>query len=278
MRIRVAVPRSTVFPGRADALGGLCDLIELRRPEAGPIDGCREIFHWSEGIFSDRFFPELERSGLREFLQDRGIKDFSFDLGPACERVATRREAWGEYYLPASPEISMAGMARMLAERVGRLREWYPGRLAVELLAYYPTAAYASVCEPSRVAELLESADLLLLLDLAHAEVSAFNLGIGLPDYLEALPLERLVHIHLSRPRFVAGGSLPAVLKSDARPGLAVDAHGIPEEADLEMAFRLAARSAQEEVFVAIEHYADAERLTGMYQQLRRQADTWNAA
>jgi len=277
VKIRVAVPCSTVFPGPADPLRGLCDLLERKRPETDGLHGFREIFHWSEGIFSDRFFPELERLKLRDFFAEHSIEDFSFDLGPACRQVKMQRQPWGEYYLPDSPILSLPEMEQMVAERIRRLREWYGGRLAVELLAYYPTAAYDSVCQPEIAGRLIESGNLLLLVDLAHAEVSAHNLGIVMQDYLEALPLQRLAHIHISRPGFAARESLPRELHVRHSGGLAVDTHGVPDDADLDLAFQLASRSALDEVFITVEHYADVERLVKTYTNLRRRADAWNA-
>lgn len=57
------------------------------------------------------------------------------------------------------------------------------------------------MCEPALIAELVEATGADLLLDLAHAQVSASRLGYALESYLQRLPLERVRQLHISGPR-----------------------------------------------------------------------------
>jgi len=72
--------------------------------------------------------------------------------------------------------------------------------LLVENLDYNPTGAYEYVCEPLFIKEVLEHTGTYLLLDLAHARVSAYAFGIRVEDYIDQLPLERVRQIHVNRP------------------------------------------------------------------------------
>ncbi len=61
----------------------------------------------------------------------------------------------------------------------------------------YETSVIETVT-PEFYTELLERTGLNMLFDLSHALVSAYQLGIGIYDYLEGLPLEKIREIHIS--------------------------------------------------------------------------------
>jgi uncharacterized protein (UPF0276 family) len=94
-----------------------------------------------------------------------------------------------------------------------------PVPLLLENLDYNPGGAYEHICQPEFIAAVLEEdSDVDLLLDLAHARVSASRLGLSIADYLMRLPLERVRQIHVSGPR--------------PRDGVLVDAHEPLQEED----------------------------------------------
>ncbi|MDR9391807.1 MAG: DUF692 family protein [Trueperaceae bacterium] len=80
--------------------------------------------------------------------------------------------------------------------------------------------AYAHVCDPTFPSDLTRAADVGLLLDLAHAQVSAAAQGRDVHAYLAALPLHRVRQIHVSGPRPRGDGTLD-------------DAHATLRDADL---------------------------------------------
>lgn len=97
-----------------------------------------------------------------------------------------------------------------LFETIGRnvrgLARAIPGPLFLENLDYNSRGAYEHVCQPEFITAVLEEEpEVDLLLDLAHARVSASRLGLSIADYLMRLPLERVRQIHLSGPRWSHG-------------------------------------------------------------------------
>jgi uncharacterized protein (UPF0276 family) len=60
---------------------------------------------------------------------------------------------------------------------------------------------YAFDSDPGLINEILVKTDCKMLLDLAHARVAASSRKMDVYDYLELLPLERVVQIHISGPR-----------------------------------------------------------------------------
>jgi uncharacterized protein (UPF0276 family) len=84
--------------------------------------------------------------------------------------------------------------ARMLAERL-------PVPLILENVPLFPNWAHLHIAEPEFIREVIERVDCGLLLDLAHARVTATLLGCDPTAYLQRLPLDRVVELHLSGPR-----------------------------------------------------------------------------
>ena len=172
--------------------------------------GRRLSFHWNRGPVEADFLPAFRREGLDRLLAETPLELFSFDLGPAARRRA------GPF--PSSRPLSAAALSRHTEAALKFVRRHYKGPLAAENYNYYPTGLYGPVTEPDFIRFHLEEFDLGLVLDLAHALVTAHNLGLAADAYLAALPLERTAEIHLSRPW----------LPPPASGLLAADAHEAP--------------------------------------------------
>jgi uncharacterized protein (UPF0276 family) len=71
--------------------------------------------------------------------------------------------------------------------------------LLVENLDYNPTGAYETICHPAFISQVLQQTGVDLLLDVAHACISAAALGMIPQDYFEQLPLERVRQVHVNR-------------------------------------------------------------------------------
>lgn len=52
--------------------------------------------------------------------------------------------------------------------------------------------------QPAFISQLIQQADMGLLLDLAHAKVSAYHLNQSVTDYLAGLPLDKVLEVHVS--------------------------------------------------------------------------------
>jgi len=83
-----------------------------------------------------------------------------------------------------------------------RLREWLDVPLLLENFNYHATNAYEYIWEPELFSHLLDEIECGMLLDLAHARISAHNMKEwgDTGDYLEALPLYKVREIHFTRP------------------------------------------------------------------------------
>ncbi len=100
-----------------------------------------------------------------------------------------------------SPSLKRAELLEIMLKNVLKFKEYLDIPLLLENLDYVPAAAYEHICEPDFISELLAQTDSYLLLDLAHAQVSASRFKMTINDYLAALPFERVKQLHLSGPR-----------------------------------------------------------------------------
>jgi uncharacterized protein len=105
-----------------------------------------------------------------------------------------------------------------MCANLSALRDALDLPLIVENLDYNPGGAYEHICEPAFIAAVLAHTGVGLLLDLAHAQVSAAYLGMSIQAYLALLPLERVAQLHLSSPRWKNG-----VLRDAHEPLLELD-------------------------------------------------------
>ena len=80
----------------------------------------------------------------------------------------------------------------------------------VENLEPLPIDGYDFWAQPEYICQVLEQSGCNFLLDIGHARVSADRLGMEVETYLEQLPLERVVEIHVSGPRRINGRLLDA--------------------------------------------------------------------
>ncbi len=112
------------------------------------------------------------------------------------------------------PLPSDAGTARHVADRIRRVQDAIGMPIALENISYYALPG-TRPDDREFVNEVLDRADCGLLLDINNVYCNAVNHGFDARAYIEALPLERVVRLH------VAGGErLPDM------DGLVIDTHG----------------------------------------------------
>ena len=104
---------------------------------------------------------------------------------------------------------------RHVVARVGRVQDLLGRRLVLENVSSYVRFAADEMAEHTFLAELAQRADCLLLLDVNNVYVSSVNHGFDAHAFIDALPAQRVVQIHL------AGHSAGA-------DGLLIDTHDAP--------------------------------------------------
>jgi len=151
-------------------------------------------------------------SDLRTFLSDLEVPWHSEHL---CLGAVDGRFFHDLLPLPFTDEA-----ARTASQRLSEMRDAIGVPLAFENVSYYATQEPNGLAEADFVVEVLERADAKLLLDVNNIYVNAENFGFDPKAYVDKIPAERVVQIH------VAGH----LLRDD---GLRIDTHGEPVPEDV---------------------------------------------
>lgn len=95
--------------------------------------------------------------------------------------------------------------AQTLIRKVCLLQNTLRIPVLIENVEPLPLDGYDFWAQPDFIREVVEQTGCGFLLDTGHARVSAGRLGMGIEDYIQNLPMEKLIQIHVSGPRQVAG-------------------------------------------------------------------------
>lgn len=255
MGIRVATPFSHLFddPGTAGAVTAASDLLELRGPEQARRAEGEVLFHCELSLAAP--WGEAETGLLRE-MGDAARGRLALASFHLHSRYAANEVRGGAFHgLGGAMDAGdMLANARANARAArGLLGAAVP--LLVENNNHLGTDAYDVVTEPGFIAEILDAAEAGLLLDVAHARISAANTGADEGAYFAALPLDRTAQIHLSA-------------HGEERGGRRFDAHEALSDEDFDYFARLLP-ALPGLAYATIEYYRDADVLLEQIARLR---------
>ena len=152
--------------------------------------------------------------------------------------------------------MALEEIHRLSREKIEALRARLGPRcqIGVENLNYYDTGAYDDVCEPEFYNDICESCNVRLVLDIAHAQISAWNMNQDFNRYLSRFSPSLISEIHISKIGY-------------ADDQTAVDQHDPPEDSEFGVLYELLANII-EPVDVVIEFYMDPRKLMDAYKGL----------
>lgn len=148
---------------------------------------------------------------LRRFLEEVGASTYSDHLSFG--------QAGGRFAHELLPVPLTRHTVRRAVDRIRRLRDDLRVEIAVENISFYAHPDSPELPEPAFVAEIVEAADCALLFDVNNAYVNAENHDYALESWLQALPVERIVQVH------VAGHDR---WELDDGEAIVIDTHGAP--------------------------------------------------
>jgi len=155
---------------------------------------------------------------------------------------------------PVTPTLGRDEALSSIVASVRTLQDRLEVPLLLENLDDQAGGAYEHVCRAEFVRDVIDGTDAGLLLDLAHAAVSASRQGRSLQAYVDDLPLDRVRQIHVSGPRREAG--------------VAWDAHDTLLDEDVEALRRLL--DLTEPWALTLEYGRDQDALVAQLEVLRQ--------
>lgn len=196
--VLVATPFSHLFedPAVRERFLRLSDIVELRRPEQAGIINDKAIYHCEASLIAK--WSEAEREELKVMSRAAPLSAVSTHLNSRFQHneiVGNRFEGVGEPYTEAELRENAARNSDFLRECFGPETS-----ILVENNNDLGTDAYALITEAEFIRSLMEKNELELLLDVAHAKITAHNKGLDLTGYLQGLDVGvHCVQVHLSR-------------------------------------------------------------------------------
>ena len=127
--------------------------------------------------------------------------------------------------------------------------------ILVENNNYLSTDAYEKIIEGDFISKIVGENNIFLLLDIAHAMITAINKKIDIHEYFNSLPLKKCKQIHLS--------------KYFVKKGNALDAHETLEEDDWKF-FKEILELTRNVEYVSIEYYKNADKLVEQLIKLKK--------
>jgi uncharacterized protein (UPF0276 family) len=85
-----------------------------------------------------------------------------------------------------------------VVERIRRVQDYLGRRIAIENASTYVTFRESEMDEWTFIREMAERADCWLLVDVNNIFVSAFNHGFDAKQFVDAIPVDRVVQVHLA--------------------------------------------------------------------------------
>lgn len=152
--------------------------------------------------------------------------------------------------------FSRGGMLKNAVRNFERIKKIFGPEIdiAIENNNYYPTEAYAYVTDPLFLSQLVKENDLRFLFDIAHAHVTAHNMGMAYTEYLGKLPLEKTIQLHICKSGI-------------NQVGQAFDAHNAPNLEDYEEIKGLLRE--YDIQYLTVEYYRDKETLIETLKKLK---------
>jgi len=159
-----------------------------------------------------------------------------------------------DYYNIIEKPFKKDKLKKAIAKKISYMKDKYDGIIALENTNRYPFPAYDYVCDPEFISEVIIENDVKFVFDIAHALITSHNERISIYDYIERLPMERCIEVHISGNIFDSD-----ILKDD---------HGVPSGIDYKVLDYVSGKVSN--FFLVVEYYKDFDKLCEIYSYINR--------
>jgi uncharacterized protein (UPF0276 family)/ribosomal protein S18 acetylase RimI-like enzyme len=248
---RIATPVSHHFTAEhtAQQLSALSDALELRHNGIEPPTTTELIYHAEANAAIEWSDSDVDQ--LHEMSRSYDPELVSLHLATRYQETEVANGKFIGQGTPYSREQLIANVER----NITTVRDLFgETTILLENNNHLGTDAYDVVTDPSFINTVVRRTDTGLLLDIAHAKITAHNTDRTVARYIERLPLDRCKQIHLSR--------------HEVGPAGAIDAHTYLHEEDWEY-FESIQAETPDLTYVTLEYYEDATVLTDQLERLQ---------
>lgn len=251
MKVKVATPISHLFENEISAseIASVSDCLECRDRSVDSVFEKQELFHCDMDIIKPW------DDGIKRYLQKiieikQNLKVLSFHIASNCSKPLVK----GNIFYHGGKRYSIKEMLKNSITNINWLRTLDKDIIfAVENNNYYPTPAYLDITDGYFLKQVIEENNIRFLFDIAHGMVTAHNLKINFLEYVETLPLNNVIQLHICQPNL--------------SEEIARDVHELPTRSTLEYAYQFIQRCPIE--YMTIEYYKNKDHLVNLIREIK---------
>jgi uncharacterized protein (UPF0276 family) len=254
--LKIATPISHLFKDSffAQEISNYSDVLEFRDHSINYEQHLQEVFHCE--------LQPIHKMDEKDFEYLQKVKDekkalrlISFHIASCYDKPIIKDSV----YQPGGRVYSIEEMLNFAKNNFIKIKSIFGNEvnLAIENNNYYPTEAYKFITNPDFIKTIVEENDIHFLFDIAHAKVSAHNYSISYKDYVNGLPLNKCIQLHICRYGI------------NKVTGSAFDAHYPPTFEDLQEVFYYIKNHTTIK-YLTIEYYKDPTLLVELLKELKK--------
>ena len=253
--MKLCIPVTDCFRAKENDLLQLVDAVSYKTPANNFLyAGKTKFLESSLWVAASDFQNKMQESGYLDALVTGEYISFACDIGLNCNRTKGFSENGFPRAFPQSKPMPDSEYFSCAVDNVNWLRGRFSGTIKLENNNYFPTGAYERICEPGFIYQLIEETGVELLLDIGHTIVSAHYLQYkDVMSYINALPLNKVSEIQLSRAGFLNG--------------IFEDLHEVPGEREFAILDEILKDRYQID-YITVEYYRDPDKLYTAYRTL----------
>ena len=197
MTIKIATPISTLFnkTNQLAKILELSDVLEIRDVLQPVSSSLPRLYHCELSVAENWTNKEIEN--VLSIINKNKVSLVSFHLN-SCFVKPNNKD--GIFY-PGRRKLTKKEIINNACKNIAKLRSELNENIiiALENNNYYSTGAYEVVTDTRFMNSLLTNLNLKLLLDIGHAEITAYNRKLNIDDYIRNFDLKKVCQVHLSR-------------------------------------------------------------------------------
>lgn len=251
---KIVTPVSHLFfnKSNADKISKYSDYLEIRERTL-KLDFKRELFFHCDADITLPWTQQFKLE-LKQILNKKNkIKYISFQSTRCCEKS----KIINKVYVLSGKKYKKKEMFFEAKKNINWLRKNFGNKLLIGLENnnYYPTEAYDFVTDGDFIDKVVRDNKLFFLFDLAHAQVTASNKKINFQKYVNSLPMDLMLQMHICRPLI--------------NHKISRDMHYLPNN-KMFKEIKLIASRYKNLKFFTIEYYKNADKLISVIKELRK--------
>jgi hypothetical protein len=254
--LKIATPISHLFLNKkiAKEIIKFSDCLEIREKNLILNHKNENLIHLDYDIihpWSNSFKKKLKKI----FKKKNKIKLITFQATRSCKGHYIKNGKF-EFYGDA---FSRDQMLKFAKKNIFWLKKNLKKKIKIGLENnnYYSSKAYKYVTDANFIKKIVEENKIFFLLDVAHSMITAYNRKINFIKYLNSLPLNQTIQLHICSP------------SKDKKNNVLIDSHLPPNKKMLNLVIKILKKFKQIE-YLTIEYYKDAKILIRSIIALRK--------